>query len=56
MYDGNIGDVENSRIPVEIEEGTSAGNAYVGTTRAVRGYRQPPYLEDYLGYDFVDRE
>src|SRR5271167_2539903 len=56
LHDGNIGDVENSRIPVEIEEGTSDGNAYVGTTRAVRGYRQPPYLEDYLGYDFVDRD
>ena len=56
LHDANIGDVENSRIPVEIEEGTSAGNAYVGTTRAVRGYRQPPYLEDYLGYDFVDRD
>jgi vanillate O-demethylase monooxygenase subunit len=56
LHDGNIGDVENSRIPVEIEEGTSDGNAYVGTTRSVRGYRQPPYLEDYLGYDLVDRD
>ena len=56
LHDGNIGDVENSRIPVEVEEGTRDGNAYVGTTRTVRGYRQPPYLEDYLGYDFVDRD
>jgi phenylpropionate dioxygenase-like ring-hydroxylating dioxygenase large terminal subunit len=56
LHDGNIGDVENRRIPVEIEEGTRDGNPYVGTTRAVRGYRQPPYLEDYLGYEFVDRD
>jgi phenylpropionate dioxygenase-like ring-hydroxylating dioxygenase large terminal subunit len=56
LHDGNIGDVENSRIPVELEEGTRDGNAYVGTTRTVRAYRQPPYLEDYLGYDVVDRD
>jgi len=56
LHDGNIGDVENSRIPVKLEEGTRDGNAYVGTTRTVRGYRQPPYLEDYLGYDVVDRD
>jgi len=56
LHDGNIGDVENRRIPVEIEEGTRDGDPYVGTTRAVCGYRQPPYLEDYLGYEFVDRD
>ena len=56
LHDGNIGDVENSRIPVTLEEGTRDGNAYVGTRRSVRGYRQPPYLEDYLGYDVVDRD
>jgi phenylpropionate dioxygenase-like ring-hydroxylating dioxygenase large terminal subunit len=55
LHDGNIGDVENSRIPVRLDEGTTDGNRYVGTIREVRGYRQPPYLEDYLEYDVVDR-
>ncbi len=56
LHDGNIGDVENSRIPVRLEEGTRDGNAYVGTVREARGYRQPPFLEDYLEYDLVDRD
>ena len=56
LHDGNIGDVENSRIPVTMEEGTSEdGNRFVGTVRAVKGYSQPPYLAEYLGYDLVDR-
>jgi phenylpropionate dioxygenase-like ring-hydroxylating dioxygenase large terminal subunit len=56
LHDGNIGDVENSRIPVELDEGTRDGTPYVGTIREARGYRQPPFLEDYLGYDTVDRD
>lgn len=56
LHDGNIGDVENSRIPVELDEGFRNGNPYVGTIRRVRGYRQPPFLEDYLGHDVVDRD
>ena len=56
LHDGNIGDVENSRIPVRLEEGVRDGNPYVGTIREARGYKQPPFLEDYLGYDVVDRD
>jgi phenylpropionate dioxygenase-like ring-hydroxylating dioxygenase large terminal subunit len=56
LHDGNIGDVENSRIPVRLEQGTRDGNPYVGTIREARGYRQPPFLEDYFGYDIVDRD
>ncbi len=56
LHDGNIGDVENSRIPVELDEGTRDGNLYVGTIRRARDYRQPPFLEDYLEYDIVDRD
>jgi phenylpropionate dioxygenase-like ring-hydroxylating dioxygenase large terminal subunit len=57
LHDGNIGDVENSRIPIEVEEGTGPeGNHFVGTVRTVTGYRQPPYLAEYFGYDVVDRD
>jgi phenylpropionate dioxygenase-like ring-hydroxylating dioxygenase large terminal subunit len=55
LHDGNIGDVENSRIPIRVEEGVADGNRYVGTIREVRDYRQPPYLAEYFGYDLVDR-
>lgn len=55
LHDGNIGDIENSRIPIRLEEGETNGNPYVGTIREVRSYRQPPYLEEYFGYDVVDR-
>lgn len=56
LHDGNIGDVANSRIPVRLEEGVRDGNPYVGTVREARGYKQPAFLEDYLGYDVVDRD
>jgi len=56
LHDGNIGDDENSRIPVRLEQGTQDDSPYVGTIREVRGYKQPPYLEDYLEYDVVDRD
>ncbi len=56
LHDGNIGDVANSRIPVRLEEGIRDGNPFVGTVREVRDYRQPPFLEDYIGYDRVDRD
>jgi phenylpropionate dioxygenase-like ring-hydroxylating dioxygenase large terminal subunit len=56
LHDGNIGDVENSRIPVRLEEGSAAdGNRFVGTMRTVKDYCQPPYLAEYLGYELVDR-
>jgi vanillate O-demethylase monooxygenase subunit len=57
LHDGNIGDVENSRIPIKVEEGKAPdGTPFVGTVREVRNYRQPPYLEEYFGYDMVDRD
>ncbi len=55
LHDGNIGDLENSKIPVKLEEGVKDGNAFVGTVREVSGYKQPPFLEEYFGYDVVDR-
>jgi vanillate O-demethylase monooxygenase subunit len=56
LHDGNIGDIENSRIPIEVKEGSSDdGNQYVGTIREVRSYKQPSFLVDYFGYETVDR-
>ncbi|QYD73542.1 aromatic ring-hydroxylating dioxygenase subunit alpha [Paraburkholderia edwinii] len=55
LHDGNIGDKENSRIPVELEEGDSEGHTFVRTTRHVHGYRQPPYLKEWFLYDTVER-
>ena len=57
LHDGNIGDIANSRIPVELVEGDDGhGNHYVKTIRKVNNYRQPPFLVDWFGYDVVDRE
>jgi phenylpropionate dioxygenase-like ring-hydroxylating dioxygenase large terminal subunit len=56
LHDGNIGDIENSRIPIELEEGEVDGNRYVKTIRKVQNYRHPPYLVDWFHYEVVDRE
>jgi vanillate O-demethylase monooxygenase subunit len=56
LHDGNIGDIENSRIPIEYEEGEADGYRYVKTARRVTNYRQPPYLADWFVYDVVDRD
>jgi vanillate O-demethylase monooxygenase subunit len=55
LHDGNIGDIANSRIPVELEEGEIDGNRYAMTIRKVFNYTQPPYLVDWFHYDVVDR-
>lgn len=55
LHDGNIGDLENSKIPVKYEEGEVDGNKYVKTIREVKNYKQPPYLQDWFVYDVVDR-
>ena len=56
LHDGNIGDVANSRIPVELVEGEEDGNRFVKTIRNVQNYQQPPFLVDWFSYDVVDRE
>ncbi len=55
LHDGNIGDIANSRIPIELEEGESDGNRYVMTIRQTANYTQPPYLVDWFHFDTVDR-
>jgi vanillate O-demethylase monooxygenase subunit len=55
LHDGNIGDLENSLIPVQLAEGEVDGNTFVGTIREVKNYAQPAYLVDWFGYQRVDR-
>jgi vanillate O-demethylase monooxygenase subunit len=55
LHDGNIGDIDNSRIPIELEEGEADGNRYVMTVRKVANYKQPPYLVDWFHHEVVDR-
>jgi phenylpropionate dioxygenase-like ring-hydroxylating dioxygenase large terminal subunit len=55
LHDGNIGDKENSLIPVRLEEGESEGYRYVKTIREVERYKQPPFLREWFLYDEVDR-
>ncbi|GAB3684067.1 Rieske 2Fe-2S domain-containing protein [Salinisphaera aquimarina] len=55
LHDGNIGDEENSKIPVQLEEGEDAGYQYVKTIRHVENYKQPPYLKEWFIYDEVER-
>lgn len=55
LHDGNIGDIANSRIPVDYEEGEVDGNMYVMAIRKVANYAQPPYLVDWFHDETVDR-
>ena len=55
LHDGNIGDLENSLIPVEFVEEVIDGNHSIKSIREVENYAQPPMLVDCLGYDVVDR-
>lgn len=55
LHDGNVGDVESAKIPVEITEPVIDGNRAVRSYRSVHNYRQPAFLADWFGYDVVDR-
>jgi vanillate O-demethylase monooxygenase subunit len=55
LHDGNVGDVEAAKIPVEISEPVIDGNRAVKSHRAVHNYTQPAFLADWFGYDVVDR-
>lgn len=56
LHDGNIGDVENSYIPVGVVEEEVDGSTAVMTIRHVEGYRLPPFYQDWFGLELVDRE
>ena len=55
LHDGNIGDIANSRLSIELVEGEADGNRFVKTIREVQNYEQPPFLADWFVYDVVDR-
>ena len=56
LHDGNIGDLANSKIPIEFIEQEIDGNPSMKTIRKVKNYRHPPFLHDWFGYEMVDRE
>lgn len=55
LHDGNIGDIANSYIPVELERQVIDGNPSVMTTRQATDYKLPPMMSDWFGLDIVDR-
>jgi vanillate O-demethylase monooxygenase subunit len=55
LHDGNIGDIEQSKIPIEIVEEKMNGVDTVKTLRRVQNYKQPPFLAEWFGYPVVDR-
>jgi vanillate O-demethylase monooxygenase subunit len=55
LHDGNIGDIEQSKIPIEIVEEKLYGVDTVKTIRKVQNYKQPPFLAEWFGYPVVDR-
>ena len=56
LHDGNIGDIANSRIPIELVEGEVDGNRYVMTIRKTcRTTSSRPICVDWFTYETVDR-
>lgn len=55
LHDGNIGDIANSYIPVELERWYDGGNPSVMTTRRASEYELPPMMSDWFGLKVVDR-
>lgn len=55
LHDGNIGDIEQSRIPIELIEEKLNGVPTVKTIRRVQAYKQPPFMVDWWDFPVVDR-
>lgn len=55
LHEGNVGDLEHSKIPVEFVEDKVDGNHSVMTVRETQNYKQPPYFAQWFGYEVVDR-
>ena len=56
LHDGNIGDIASAEIPVEFDLGSVQGNRSVSSSRKAKDYHHPPYLQDFWGYEIVDRD
>ena len=56
LHDGNIGDIADSEIPVAFVEEVIDGNHSIKSVRHTDGYKQPPTLVNWLGYEVVDRD
>jgi phenylpropionate dioxygenase-like ring-hydroxylating dioxygenase large terminal subunit len=55
LHDGNIGDIEQSKIPIELVEERLNGVQTVKTIRRVQGYAHPPFMVEWWGFPVVDR-
>jgi phenylpropionate dioxygenase-like ring-hydroxylating dioxygenase large terminal subunit len=55
LHNGNIGDIANSFIPVQLEREVVGGNTAVMTTRRAYQYTLPPMYQRWFGYSVVDR-
>lgn len=55
LHDGNIGDAAHSEIPVTFDFAPIDGNRSIKCIREAKSYKHPPYLEDFFGYQLVDR-
>lgn len=55
LHADSVGDIENSRIPVDIERRDLNGAQSIGTVRRVSDYKLPQGLQDWFGMEVVDR-
>ena len=55
LHDGNIGDIEQSKIPIEVVEEKLNGVDTVKTVRNAKNYKQPPFYAEWFGLPVVDR-
>lgn len=55
LHEGNIGDYANSQIPVRLERGMVGGCKTVKVIREAEDYKLPPMLNEWFGFDVVDR-
>jgi vanillate O-demethylase monooxygenase subunit len=55
LHNGNVGDLAQSLLHIDIVEETVDGNPSVKTIRHAHNYEQPPFLADWFGYQVVDR-
>ena len=55
LHDGNVGDFETSKLPIEVDQGEKDGNKFVGVIRKAKNYKQPAFYSDWFHYELADR-